>query len=106
MKMALISRKPIIYVSMLSVIVAVFNPSVRGDNAPAASSTSIRGFSDNQSAAESDWEAKMRAVPKPELLREYMKRISAQPHHVGSEYDHQNAEFILGKFKEWDLTRI
>jgi N-acetylated-alpha-linked acidic dipeptidase len=95
-------KKAITYISCLSVFLAVFNPAVRGDG-PGSSPASIRGFSDNQATAESDWETKMRAVPKPELLREYMKRISAQPHNVGSDYDRQNAEFILGKFKEWGL---
>ena len=32
-----------------------------------------------------------------------MKRLSARPHHVGSPYDKDNAEWILGKFKEWGL---
>ena len=30
-----------------------------------------------------------------------MKRLSARPHHVGSPYDKENAEWILSKFKEW-----
>jgi len=34
-------------------------------------------------------------------MREYMKRLSARPHHVGSPYDKDNAEWILSKFKEW-----
>jgi N-acetylated-alpha-linked acidic dipeptidase len=64
---------------------------------------SIRGFSAAQSQLEWQWEQKMREIPKPELLRQYMKRISAQPHHVGSDYDRQNAEFILSQFKSWGL---
>jgi N-acetylated-alpha-linked acidic dipeptidase len=63
----------------------------------------LRGYSDQSAKAELDWEAKMRAVPNPELLREYMKRLSAQPHHVGSDYDKQNAEFIRDKFNSWGL---
>src|SRR6266702_2486665 len=31
------------------------------------------------------------------------RRISARPHHVGSPYDQDNAEWILGKFKEFGL---
>jgi N-acetylated-alpha-linked acidic dipeptidase len=50
-----------------------------------------------------EWENKMRSVPKPELLREYMKRLSAEPHHVGSAYDKQNAEWIRDKFKSWGI---
>jgi N-acetylated-alpha-linked acidic dipeptidase len=61
------------------------------------------GFSASASQSEIEWEQKMRAIPKPELLREYMKRLSAQPHHVGSDYDRNNAEWILSKFKEWGL---
>ena len=30
-----------------------------------------------------------------------MKRMSARPHHLGSAYDKDNAEWILSKFKEW-----
>src|SRR5262249_48629922 len=30
-----------------------------------------------------------------------MKRLSERPHHVGSPYDKENAEWILSKFKEW-----
>jgi N-acetylated-alpha-linked acidic dipeptidase len=61
------------------------------------------GFSASASQSEIEWEQKMRAIPKPDLLREYMKRLSAQPHHVGSDYDRNNAEWILSKFKEWGL---
>jgi len=66
-------------------------------------SHTIRGFSETATATEISWEEKMRAIPKPELLREYMKRLSAEPHHVGSAYDKQNAEWIRDKFKSWGL---
>ena len=32
-----------------------------------------------------------------------MRRLSARPHHVGSAYDKDNAEWILARFKEWGL---
>ena len=50
-----------------------------------------------------EWEEKFRAIPKQENLREYMKRLSARPHHVGSPYDKENAEWILSKYKEWGI---
>ena len=34
-------------------------------------------------------------------IRENMRRLSARPHHVGSPYDKNNAEWILAKFKAW-----
>src|SRR5438046_1551288 len=64
---------------------------------------SLRGFSESNAAAEINWEEKMRSVPKPELLREYMKHLSAEPHHVGSAYDKQNAEWIRDKYKSWGI---
>jgi N-acetylated-alpha-linked acidic dipeptidase len=32
-----------------------------------------------------------------------MQRLSARPHHVGSPYDKDNAEWLLGKLKSWGL---
>src|SRR5207247_232014 len=53
--------------------------------------------------AEREWETKFRALPSPDSLREYMRRLSARPHHVGSPYDKANAEWILAKFKSFGL---
>ncbi len=69
----------------------------------AADEASLVGYSPRASQAERDWENKFRAIPDPANLREYMKRMSARPHHVGSPYDKDNAEWILARFKEWGL---
>jgi N-acetylated-alpha-linked acidic dipeptidase len=61
------------------------------------------GYLPQSSQAERDWETKFRALPDSNLQREYMQRLSARPHHVGSAYDKDNAEWLLGKFKEWGL---
>jgi N-acetylated-alpha-linked acidic dipeptidase len=61
------------------------------------------GYSPAASQSERDWETKFRAIPDPANLREYMRRLSARPHHVGSPYDKDNAEWILAHFKEWGL---
>ncbi len=63
----------------------------------------LRGFSADASKTEHDWEAKFRTLPDPAVMRAYMQRLSAHPHHVGSPYDKDNAEWILSKFKEWGL---
>ena len=63
----------------------------------------LRGYSSDAAKAERDWEAKLRAIPSPDSLREYMRRLSARPHHVGSPYDKDNAEWILAKFKSFGL---
>ena len=54
-------------------------------------------------ADSSSWEEKFRAIPSPQNLREYMQRLSARPHHVGSPYDKDNAEWLASKFKSWGL---
>src|SRR5712664_41943 len=61
------------------------------------------GYSAASSRTERQWEEKLRAIPSPENLRAYMQRLSAQPHHVGSTYDKNNADWIASKFKEFGL---
>ena len=62
---------------------------------------SLRGYSSEAARAEREWEGKFRTIPDPQILRANMELLSKRPHHVGSAYDKQNAEWILGKFKEW-----
>ncbi len=66
-----------------------------------AQKPALDGYRADSSRSERVWESKFRALPSPDLQREYMKRLSARPHHVGSPYDKENAEWLLGKFKEW-----
>src|SRR5580692_6453653 len=54
-------------------------------------------------AGDSSWEQKFRAIPNPQNIREAMQRMSARPHHVGSPYDKDNAEWILAQLKSWGL---
>ena len=61
----------------------------------------LQGFTSQSSASERQWEAKFREIPDAENQREYMQRLSARPHHVGSPYDKENAEWILARYKEW-----
>ena len=61
----------------------------------------LDGYDAQASQTERQWEAKFRALPSPEAERDYMQRLTARPHHVGSPYDRDNAEWILAKFKEW-----
>src|SRR6267154_4395914 len=72
-------------------------------NQSAANQTTLVGYSPRASQSEREWETKFRAIPDPANLREYMRRLSARPHHVGSPYDKDNAEWILAHFKEWGL---
>ncbi len=64
----------------------------------------LAGYSVESSRTEKQWEEKMRALPKPKIMRENMQRLAARPHHVGSPYDKDNAEWILAKSKNWGST--
>ena len=68
-----------------------------------AAQTNFGGYTAANTQSEREWETKFRAIPSPDNQREYMKRLSARPHHVGSAYDKDNAEWILARFKEWGL---
>src|SRR5947208_13400577 len=46
-------------------------------------------------------DARFRAIPDTKNIGEYMRRLSARPHHVGSAYDKDNAEGMLAKLKAW-----
>ncbi|HZQ18348.1 MAG TPA: transferrin receptor-like dimerization domain-containing protein [Terriglobales bacterium] len=61
----------------------------------------LLGYSSKTSANEKNWEQKFRDGIVADNIRENMKRLSAHPHHVGSPYDKDNAEWILSKFKQW-----
>src|SRR5579863_3579689 len=83
--------------SILFALVAILTLSAAAPD----SSEKLIGFSEESAKTELSWEAKFKAIPSPENLREYNRRLSAHPHHVGSPYDKDNAEWILSKFKEW-----
>jgi N-acetylated-alpha-linked acidic dipeptidase len=61
----------------------------------------LYGFSTNASGAQRKLEAVFSELPKAENLRQYMQRLSAHPHHVGSPYDKENAEWICSQMAVW-----
>jgi N-acetylated-alpha-linked acidic dipeptidase len=70
------------------------------DSQPAAA---MRGFSAANAARQRDTEQKFRAVAKPENLREYVRAISAEPHHAGSAGSRRVADYVLERFKSFGL---
>lgn len=64
---------------------------------------SLRGYTPPSSSAELQWEAKFKAIPSQDRLRENMRRLSARPHNIGSPYDKDNAEWIVAQLKSWGL---
>src|SRR5580693_1958442 len=67
------------------------------------SAQTLRGYTPASSATEVSWEQKFRALPDRDRIRENMRRLSARPHHVGSPYDKDNAEWLLVQLKSYGL---
>jgi len=61
----------------------------------------ILGFSAASSAKQRDLETKFDSFLKTDNLREWMKRLTAKPHHLGSAYNKENADFIAAQFRSW-----
>jgi N-acetylated-alpha-linked acidic dipeptidase len=66
-----------------------------------AQQKSILGFSGEAAKAEFVLEEKFDAGLKADNLDQWMKRLSARPHHLGSPYGKANADYILNLFKSW-----
>jgi N-acetylated-alpha-linked acidic dipeptidase len=65
------------------------------------------GFTDARAAEQRALEASFDSFLNAANLREWMKRLSARPHHVGSPYGKENAEFMAGLFRSWGYeTRL
>lgn len=61
----------------------------------------LSGYAVQSSNTERDWEKKFQNGVVSDNVKANMQRLSARPHHVGSAYDKDNADWILAKFKEW-----
>ncbi|HKC66309.1 MAG TPA: transferrin receptor-like dimerization domain-containing protein [Pyrinomonadaceae bacterium] len=61
----------------------------------------LLGFTREGSERERELEARFDSLLKRDDLREWMKRLSARPHHLGSAYDKENAEFIASQFRSF-----
>ncbi|HKT60912.1 MAG TPA: transferrin receptor-like dimerization domain-containing protein [Gemmatimonadales bacterium] len=81
----------------LLVVALMLAPLGRSDDAP------IRGFTAASARAEREWERKFATVPNPDSLREYMRYLSARPHHLSSPRDSANAAWLLGRLRGWGL---
>jgi N-acetylated-alpha-linked acidic dipeptidase len=61
----------------------------------------ITGYSPEAAARQRELEARFDAKLSRENLRNWMQRLSARPHHLGSDYGRQNAEFMASLFRSW-----
>ncbi|HUD84002.1 MAG TPA: M28 family peptidase, partial [Candidatus Saccharimonadales bacterium] len=88
-------RNSVVAISALVVALGIQARALADDSRP------LYGFSPSNSEAQLKLEVSFRALPDPENLRQYMQRLSAHPHHVGSPYDKENAEWIRAQMTAW-----
>jgi N-acetylated-alpha-linked acidic dipeptidase len=70
-------------------------------NAPTAAPRPLQGFDRAGADRERALEKQFDSVLKKDEVRDWMKRLSARPHHIGSPYGKENADFIAGLFRSW-----
>jgi N-acetylated-alpha-linked acidic dipeptidase len=70
-------------------------------HAASTNDATMLGFSAEHAARQRALEARFDATLTREDLRDWMKRLAARPHHIGSAYDKENADFIAAQFRSW-----
>ena len=74
---------------------------------PPAGSARLTGFSAAGAQAQLDLERRFDAQLDPGLLKDWMQRLTAHPHHVGSPWNKANVDWLVGQFQAWGFqTRV
>ncbi len=87
-------------VVVFALLFALLSP-ILAQTMPPSSDRPLLGFDRSSTAAERSLETRFDASLHPEDLRAWLKRLSARPHHIGSPYGKENAEFIAAQFRAW-----
>jgi N-acetylated-alpha-linked acidic dipeptidase len=87
-------------IALLSLFILSF--ALTAQNAPQPQGE-LQGYTAESAQQERNWEGIFRKIPEPTRMRDAMQRLSARPHHVGSPYDKDNAEWLMNTFKSWGL---
>jgi N-acetylated-alpha-linked acidic dipeptidase len=91
----------------LAFLILALIPAAAAAEPPAAGGTAMLGFSDAGAGAQRALEARFDTYLNAADMRAWMKRLSARPHHLGSPYGKENADFLAGLFRSWGFdTRI
>jgi N-acetylated-alpha-linked acidic dipeptidase len=65
------------------------------------SNPALFGFDNSSSTTQRSLEARFDSLLSANNLRDWMKRLTARPHHLGSAYNKDNADFIASLFRSW-----
>jgi N-acetylated-alpha-linked acidic dipeptidase len=61
----------------------------------------LSGFSKGETEVQLNTEKRFDALLQSSNLHEWMKKLTARPHHLGSSYGKESAEFIRDQFRSW-----
>jgi N-acetylated-alpha-linked acidic dipeptidase len=90
-------RPTALLLAALAVATATRTPAQTTPTPPAA----LLGFSEARAGEQRTLEGRFDSALQAADLRDWMRRLSARPHHVGSPYDKDNAELMAGLFRSW-----
>src|SRR5262252_3830072 len=82
-------------------IIALCFTLAAAQNPQAGQPRPLQGFTQAGSDRERALEKQFDSVLKKDEVRDWMKRLSARPHHLGSAYGKENADFVASLFKSW-----
>ena len=66
-----------------------------------AAQEALPGFTTERAREHRALEARFDAALSPDNLREWLRHLSSRPHHVGSPFGKEVAEFVAARFREW-----
>ncbi|MFN0086352.1 MAG: M28 family metallopeptidase [Blastocatellia bacterium] len=66
-------------------------------------SGNVNAWTAEQSGSGAEWEEKFRSIAEASRIRESMRVLSAEPHHIGSAAGRRNAEWMRAQMKAWGL---
>ena len=66
-----------------------------------AQETALRGFPANQWRVQHEWEERAHRITSAARAGEFMKRLSAEPHHAGSQGSRAVANYALQLLQSW-----
>ncbi len=71
---------------------------------PSAASSSLNGFTPQESTIERRWEEEFRSVPAPDSAREHLRRLTAEPHVAGTKEDYATALYVRDQIRGFGLS--
>jgi N-acetylated-alpha-linked acidic dipeptidase len=88
---------------ILTIILCFFS-SVAAQDTSVGQQSPLLGFDRDGTARERSLERQFDSFINKDDLRTWMKRLTARPHHLGSAYDKENADYMAGLFRSWGFN--